>query len=260
MNTKPTVTVLIPNHNHAQVLGRAIQSVREQTQHPARIVVVDDASTDNSLEVAASFGNDVEVVAHDEKAANWIAALEHVVQNVDTHYLLTLGADDLLYPRCIEALCGVTEAGHPGVVFSDWQRMTYQGVPYDTVCSAAGEGQYIAGPDALRYICSATPHASGIGSMVRADCMRWLYRLRWYDMQSWCDSAGYSAVAINFGAAFTHYVGAGFTYSGMPRLSYHLAQQADGHARNRAACEVRRFFHDAALGEFADQLTEYWVR
>ncbi|RCK20834.1 hypothetical protein TH8_18585 [Thalassospira profundimaris] len=46
------ISVLLPGHNEADNLPRAIMSMREQTLPPDQIVVVDDGSTDNSVEVA----------------------------------------------------------------------------------------------------------------------------------------------------------------------------------------------------------------
>ena len=48
---RPIVTVVIPCHNHADMLGGAIDSVVMQDYRPINIVVVDDGSKDNPIEV-----------------------------------------------------------------------------------------------------------------------------------------------------------------------------------------------------------------
>jgi len=53
--SKPTVTIIIPTYNRAHLLGRAIRSVLTQTFHDWELIVVDDASTDNTKEVVNSF-------------------------------------------------------------------------------------------------------------------------------------------------------------------------------------------------------------
>jgi|ETNmetMinimDraft_8_1059916.scaffolds.fasta_scaffold36257_2 glycosyltransferase involved in cell wall biosynthesis len=54
----PTVSVIIPTHNRSQLLKRAIGSVLNQTYSKLECIVVDDASTDETTEVVASFNDD----------------------------------------------------------------------------------------------------------------------------------------------------------------------------------------------------------
>src|ERR1700691_1036540 len=62
MNSKPLVSILINNYNYGRYIREAIESALTQTYTHTEIVVVDDGSTDNSFEVAASFGNRVRLV------------------------------------------------------------------------------------------------------------------------------------------------------------------------------------------------------
>ena len=47
----PTVTVIIPCHNHADMVSDAIRSVQIQDYHPINIVVVDDGSQDDPVQI-----------------------------------------------------------------------------------------------------------------------------------------------------------------------------------------------------------------
>jgi glycosyltransferase involved in cell wall biosynthesis len=54
----PAISVVLPVHNRADVLGRAIQSVLDQQLTDFELVVVDDGSTDESVAVAQSFDDE----------------------------------------------------------------------------------------------------------------------------------------------------------------------------------------------------------
>ena len=53
----PAVSVVLPTYNRAAVLGRAIRSVLAQTYEDFELIVVDDASTDDTAEVIQSLGD-----------------------------------------------------------------------------------------------------------------------------------------------------------------------------------------------------------
>lgn len=53
--TTPSLSVVVPNYNHGQHLPNCLEALVRQSVPPAEIVVIDDASTDNSLEVLADF-------------------------------------------------------------------------------------------------------------------------------------------------------------------------------------------------------------
>ena len=55
MKAQPTVSVIIPTYNRAQLLSRAISSVLAQTFQDWELLVVDDASGDNTSEVVLAF-------------------------------------------------------------------------------------------------------------------------------------------------------------------------------------------------------------
>jgi glycosyltransferase involved in cell wall biosynthesis len=50
-----SVSVVLPVYNRAAYVGEAIESVLSQTCPPAELIVIDDGSTDESLEIVASF-------------------------------------------------------------------------------------------------------------------------------------------------------------------------------------------------------------
>ena len=57
----PLVSVIIPNYNHARYLDERIQSVLNQTYQNFEVIILDDKSTDNSVEVINQYKDDPQV-------------------------------------------------------------------------------------------------------------------------------------------------------------------------------------------------------
>ncbi len=53
--SRPTLTVVMPNYNHAKYLPRSIEANANQTRPPDEFLILDDGSTDNSVEVIESY-------------------------------------------------------------------------------------------------------------------------------------------------------------------------------------------------------------
>jgi glycosyltransferase involved in cell wall biosynthesis len=71
---KPRVSIVIPAYNSADTIVEALDSVAAQTVGDYEIIVVDDASTDNTVEVVQSRSKSFKVVEGDKHGA-W--GMEH---------------------------------------------------------------------------------------------------------------------------------------------------------------------------------------
>jgi len=57
-----SVAVVVPSYQHARFVGEAVASALAQTRPPDEVVVVDDGSTDGTLDVLAGFGSRIRVL------------------------------------------------------------------------------------------------------------------------------------------------------------------------------------------------------
>jgi len=96
----PAVSIVIDNYNYARFLGRSVDSALGQTYRHIEVIVVDDGSTDDSLEVLRSYGNQVKVCAREN--GGQAAALNTGFLASSGDIVMFLDADDELYPRAVD--------------------------------------------------------------------------------------------------------------------------------------------------------------
>ena len=53
--SKPLISIIIPTYNHSRYLGRALQSIHDQTYKNWEIIIIDNHSTDNTFDVVKKF-------------------------------------------------------------------------------------------------------------------------------------------------------------------------------------------------------------
>lgn len=93
-------SVVIPCYNAERWIGDALRSVQRQTVAPHEIVVVDDGSTDNSVEQIESSGVDVTLIH--TKRANGAGARNAGIEVATGDWIAFLDADDVWYEGHLE--------------------------------------------------------------------------------------------------------------------------------------------------------------
>ncbi len=99
-----TVTIIIPTYNRCDVISRAIESVLTQTFGDYELVIVDDGSTDGSLDLIRRYSNEekrVRYVAHDQNRGP-SAARNTGIKAANGSYISFLDSDDKLKPEFLE--------------------------------------------------------------------------------------------------------------------------------------------------------------
>jgi len=100
-NILPLVSLLIPAYNSAKWIRSTIQSALAQTWSNKEIIVVDDGSSDNTLQIAKQFESEiVKVATQKNKGAS--AARNHALSLAKGDFIQWLDADDILAPDKIE--------------------------------------------------------------------------------------------------------------------------------------------------------------
>lgn len=120
MNT-PLISIIIPVYNCAPWLGEAIESCLNQTYENFEVIVVDDGSTDDSLNVASRYAPNVKIYTQLRKGA--AAARNFGFSMSKGEYITYLDADDVFLPSKLSRQMQCLLDTQADFVFSDWRIM-----------------------------------------------------------------------------------------------------------------------------------------
>jgi len=95
----PLVSIILPVYNGACTLKPAIQSIILQTFHDWELILLDDASLDNSLELMNSFTDDRIHIIVGEKNIGLPATLNKGIELAKGQYIARMDQDDIAFPK-----------------------------------------------------------------------------------------------------------------------------------------------------------------
>jgi glycosyltransferase involved in cell wall biosynthesis len=98
----PLVSFLLAVHNGARYLGAAVESVLGQTVEDLELIVVDDASTDETPNLLATVGDQRLVVLRNDQQAGLAASLNRGLDIAAGRYVARLDDDDIAAPERLE--------------------------------------------------------------------------------------------------------------------------------------------------------------
>jgi glycosyltransferase involved in cell wall biosynthesis len=105
---KPLVSIMIPNRNHSMFLSDCIESALNQTYDNIEIIILDNCSDDNSVEVAAKYINrGVRLCKNPENIMNNSYNILSLM--AEGKYITLLCADDIIRPAFIEKSVSIME-------------------------------------------------------------------------------------------------------------------------------------------------------
>ena len=145
--SQPLVSVVTPVYNTEKYLAECIESVLAQTYKNWEYVIVNNCSTDRSLEVAQHYAQqDARIRIHNNdeflnQFQNWNHAMRQI--SPESKYCKVVHADDWLFPECIARMVELAEA-HPsvGIVGAyrlDEKWVNLDGLPYPSTVISGRE-------------------------------------------------------------------------------------------------------------------------
>lgn len=110
------VSIVIANYNYGRFLRRSIDSALEQSYDNAEVIVVDDASTDNTTDVVASYGPQIRTCLREVNGGH-AAAFNTGFASSRGRIVMFLDADDYLYPNAVSDIVDAWEDNTAQVQF-----------------------------------------------------------------------------------------------------------------------------------------------
>ena len=121
---KPLVSIVVVSYNHAHFLEENLNSIKAQTYPSIQLIVADDASKDNSIEVYENWlekNNYPAIKNFHTKNTGLTTTLNECFDLIEGKYVKFIAADDYLHPEAIEKCVNkLEELGNDyGMVFTD---------------------------------------------------------------------------------------------------------------------------------------------
>ena len=125
MITDPLVSVIIPCYNSEAYVAFAIGSSLNQTYNNVEVIVVNDGSTDSSLEIIGSFKKEILLIDQENKGQ--AIARNEGIEASHGKYIAFLDADDYWEKEFISKLVEAIERSKAGIAYCGWQNVGLSG-------------------------------------------------------------------------------------------------------------------------------------
>ena len=105
VETPVAVSVVVMSYNNARFIGETIESVLSQQDVALELIIVDDCSSDDSLEVVRRYQSDPRLALEvNTENLGQTGNFNKCVRCGTGRYVVVLGSDDILYPGHLSAL------------------------------------------------------------------------------------------------------------------------------------------------------------
>lgn len=203
----PTLSVVMANYNHGRYLAEAILGIATQSRPPDEFLILDDASTDDSLRIIESFARRfprIRLLRH-ERNLGVIAAYQRLFAEARGDYVFAPAVDDIRLPGFLELAMGMAER-HPqaGLVFGVHRRVDEQGRHLQLAESQRWKEPLYADPRRFlrEYLEVELPsHSPAPATIYRRDA---LLEVGGYPdgLGSWADTFAFRAIGLKYGVCY----------------------------------------------------------
>lgn len=164
---QPKLSVIIASYNHQDYIAETLRSLEEQTFEGFEIIIVDDGSTDKTVEVAKSAQSRAQI--HTQENQGVVAARNRGVSLAKGRYICFVDSDDVVLPeRFAKQVALLDDDAELGLVFADALIIDSQG---DEIGKFSDVYPIVPG-DVAQMLAMHYCFTPMITVMVRADVLR----------------------------------------------------------------------------------------
>lgn len=133
---RPEITIVVPVHNRAEIVGGTLRSIEAQTFRPLRVILVDNGSTDATPTVLAQWRDAAQtpeftIDIFTETTPGATAARNRGLREVASPYVMFFDSDDIMHPQHIQrAMDGFRHHSNPDIVGWDVEIHPLAGKPF----------------------------------------------------------------------------------------------------------------------------------
>lgn len=167
LRSRPLVTVIVPSFNQGRFIAETIASTLAQDYRPLEVLVIDGASTDDTLDVLARFSSAPELTVRSEPDDGVVDAVNKGLRTAGGEILAIQSSDDVYLPGAISTAVAELDA-HPeaGMVFGDVEHIDEQStVTGRDILSAFSLAEYLGRltyvPQPTAFFRAAAAHSIG---------------------------------------------------------------------------------------------------
>jgi len=109
--TRPEVSIIVTNYNYSKYIARCMRSCLSQKNINYEVIVVDDCSDDNSLEVLEPFREEIKVIRNKKNMG--VAVSSNIgIKASKSQYVIRVDADDFINSETCYFMKSYLEANH----------------------------------------------------------------------------------------------------------------------------------------------------
>ncbi|MDQ6986806.1 MAG: glycosyltransferase family 2 protein, partial [Mariprofundaceae bacterium] len=154
---KPLISIALPVYNGGSTLGLAVRSIIRQSFQSWELIILDDASTDDSVDVMRDFHDERIRLVEGEENIGLSARLNMAMDLAEGEYFARMDQDDVSFPQRLQKQFDYLQS-HPdvdllssnvlvfagdGKALGQWQMVNGK---HETICRQPWRGFYMAHP------------------------------------------------------------------------------------------------------------------